>query len=146
MNCNPHFISCFSFPKSFPPCLAGWWWYRRSFPSLLFPPWCEMAAGDAGNGKGQGFETQGSTSVVSQIRIEPITVVCHFASWIYKSAVVRGWVINALCSLYNLPANLNCKPLIYKPSFKPVIFSSVFTEAFQYVVSQRKRFPYPKRD
>lgn len=43
-------------------------------PSLFLGS-SEIATGDAGNGKGQGFETQGSTSVVSQIRIEPITVV-----------------------------------------------------------------------
>lgn len=45
-----------------------------SLPSLLLGA-SEMAAGDTGNGKGQDFETQGSTSVVSQIRFEPITVV-----------------------------------------------------------------------
>lgn len=45
-----------------------------SLPSLLLGA-SDTATGDAGNGKGQGFETQRSTSVVSQIRIEPITVV-----------------------------------------------------------------------
>lgn len=66
----------FPFPN---PCLPAW--QGDGGTGGLFPPFSlllgasEMAAGDAGNGKGQGFETQGSTSAVSQIRIEPITVV-----------------------------------------------------------------------